>query len=318
MTMHSHYAVFMPDRSWNVIAHLEEMVKRKQACALLTVVGMEDPHSRLLGAKLCMDADGLLLGHLHLSQVTLGVLQDQVREVLNTRKARIFRWIPAEHATAFPADEPCTFFIEPVEHLSESWILALQHLQQRTPCLVATELDAHPRHDLLSEHDMVLPADRTGMLISGVFVERWEPTIRMVTPPSFLSMPLLRLAQQTGLQVELLDPESWPELDPFTALILVLESEHDLMSLLGTGLQTSVGYVGVVCSNWQARQLKQALMQQNLPHIERVFAPAGLNLGVQSPEGLAASVLCEILAVFHRQDPHSLGRASSDWEEPFR
>ena len=308
----------MPDRSWNVIAHLEEMVQRKQACALLTVVGMEDPHSRLLGAKLCMDTGGRLLGHLQLSAATLGVLQDQVREVLTTRKARIFRWLPAEHVAAFPADEPCTFFIEPIEHLPESWTLALQHLQQRIPCLVATELDAHPRHDLLSDHDVVLPADRTGMLISGVFVERWEPAIRVVTPPSHLSMPLLNLAQQTGLQVELLDPGSWPGMDPFTALILVLESEQDLMSLLGTALQTQVGYVGVVCSSWQARHLKQALMQQNLPHIERVFAPAGLNLGVQSPQGLAFSVLSEILAVFHRQDPHSLGREASDWEEPFR
>ncbi|GEM44370.1 hypothetical protein DC3_00050 [Deinococcus cellulosilyticus NBRC 106333 = KACC 11606] len=215
-------------------------------------------------------------------------------------------------------DEPCTFFIESMEQLPESWRMAVEHLKHREGCIVATELDDHPRHYLLSEEDAPVRPDRRGTLLSGVFLQRLEPALRMVVSGSQdTASSLLSLARAIHLEVTSVG-STLPELDAWTALVVFPEPEHEVLQVLLKALQGEVGYIGVVCSLWHARHLKERLLQAGAPRMERVFAPAGLHLGTVSSQGMALEILAEILAVFHQQEPHSLDLKSADWMGPFR
>ncbi len=148
--------------------------------------------------------------------------------------------------------------------------------------------------------------------------------------------PLSRLAQELGWElkivanplkvdkslaamgVRVLPPDSLEklEIDPYTAVVLMAHDyKTDLSNLLRV-LPSVTSYIGLLGPRKRARKMfadletaGQALSDQQM---ERIFAPAGLDIGALSPEEIALSIVAEIRAHFSGRLGNSLrGRESA-------
>jgi xanthine dehydrogenase accessory factor len=159
-----------------------------------------------------------------------------------------------------------------------------------------------------------------------VFLETFPP------PPTLLifgavhvAQALTRFAKALGYDVVVVDaratlatPERFPEADrivvawpdealaeldvrPNTSVaILTHDPKFDEPALLGV-LETPARYVGAVGSRKTNLDRRQRLLEAGVPseRLTRVRGPIGLDIGAETPEETAVSILAEIVAVRH-------------------
>ena len=159
-----------------------------------------------------------------------------------------------------------------------------------------------------------------------VFLETFPP------PPTLLifgavhvAQPLTRFAKALGFDVVVVDaratlatPERFPEADrivqawPDEALvelsvapntyvaILTHDPKFDEPALLGT-LETPARYVGAVGSRKTNQDRRRRLLEAGVSpeQLDRIRGPIGLDIGAETPEEMAISILAEIIAVRH-------------------
>jgi xanthine dehydrogenase accessory factor len=176
-------------------------------------------------------------------------------------------------------------------------------------------------------------AGEDGLVCGGrmqVFIEPIEGTpVLCLFGAGHVAQPLARMAKACGFQVELADdrvkfanPERFPEadlivVDPFAAAAekmtlgansyaVVVTRGHKgdgeaLRAVLGRGLR----FVGLLGSRPKVVHLFAALREQGVAPAElaTVHAPLGLEIGAQTPEEIAVSILAEMIAVRRGVDP---------------
>jgi xanthine dehydrogenase accessory factor len=73
---------------------------------------------------------------------------------------------------------------------------------------------------------------------------------------------------------------------------------HDLV-VLEQALRTNATYIGMIGSRRKTRLLYEELVKRGVPRIrlERVHAPIGLEIGAETPEEIAVSILAELIQV---------------------
>jgi xanthine dehydrogenase accessory factor len=114
--------------------------------------------------------------------------------------------------------------------------------------------------------------------------------------------------------VEFISQRDW---QPGDAIILVNRGyQLDRDALEAALRKTGFGYLGMMGSNRKVLRVYDELKQRGIDPaaFERVHAPIGLDIGADSPEEIAISVLAEILAALrHRSGrPFQLTRTESD------
>ena len=151
-----------------------------------------------------------------------------------------------------------------------------------------------------------------------VSIEIVNPTPRLIIAGSgHLSSSLATLAQILGFEIIVVDPlakkERFPEanliLSDFaetnlpnmhtstdTYIVIVTRHKDDLPALKAA-LKTKAGYIGLIGSKRRVLQafrvlLKEGYTQQQL---SRVNAPVGLDIGAETPEEIAVSIMAEII-----------------------
>lgn len=136
------------------------------------------------------------------------------------------------------------------------------------------------------------------------------------------SCPLVKMSKELGWRASVIDPDpacankgrffladevvvAYPDqiddrvnLDGRTVAVLATHNfGHDL-ELLGRLLATEAPYIGVVGPRGRAKKLLEALARQDPALAEkaavRVFAPAGLDIGAQTPQEIALAILAEV------------------------
>lgn len=85
-------------------------------------------------------------------------------------------------------------------------------------------------------------------------------------------------------------------LTPRASIIVATHGELDEEALTGA-LETEAGYVALVASRKRAAAITESLRRGGIPpdHLDRLKAPAGLDIGAVTPEEIAVSVLAEII-----------------------
>jgi xanthine dehydrogenase accessory factor len=151
-----------------------------------------------------------------------------------------------------------------------------------------------------------------------VSIEIVNPISRLIIAGSgHLSSSLATLAQILGFEIIVVDPlakkERFPEanliLSDFaetnlpnmhtstdTYIVIVTRHKDDLPALKAA-LKTKAGYIGLIGSKRRVLQafrvlLKEGYTQQQL---SRVNAPVGLDIGAETPEEIAVSIMAEII-----------------------
>jgi xanthine dehydrogenase accessory factor len=183
---------------------------------------------------------------------------------------------------------------------------ALECLRDGAPKVIELDLD-----------DEVLG---TGMPCGGtmrVYVEpaKAQPTL-WVLGHGKVAECLCRFAATLGLRIVVDDPladnpERYPDatelihddysyegLTPAAGDFVVIATQYkgDHLSTV-IALRSPARYIAVIASAKRARLMREYLLQQGFSHEEltRIYAPAGLSLGAETPEEIALSVVAEIV-----------------------
>jgi xanthine dehydrogenase accessory factor len=181
-------------------------------------------------------------------------------------------------------------------------------------------------------------AGEDGLVCGGrmqVFIEPIEGTpVLCLFGAGHVAQPLARMARACGFRVELADDrvkfanrERFPEADlivvddfssaaakmtlgPSSYAVVVTRGHKGdaeaLRAVLGRGLR----FVGLLGSRPKVVHIFAALQEQGIASEELagVHAPLGLEIGAQTPEEIAVSILAEMIAVRRGVDP---GRSRS-------
>ena len=174
----------------------------------------------------------------------------------------------------------------------------------------------------------------TGMTCGGnveVFLDVLrEPGRVVIFGGGHVALALARLAGQTGLRVAVIDdraewasPERFPDVDEllhadggYARTDLPLEAEDSVVIVtrchqtdeaclrLVLGDDVAPAYVGVVASRRKAKVLFAKLRKEGVDaeRLRAVRSPIGLDIGAETPEEIAVSILAEILAVRSSRD----------------
>ncbi|HEY9632944.1 MAG TPA: XdhC/CoxI family protein [Coleofasciculaceae cyanobacterium] len=168
-----------------------------------------------------------------------------------------------------------------------------------------------------------------------VFIEVIQPSVPlMIFGAGHDAMPLVRLAQELGWYVTVVDSRqadatrerfqsanevilSRPEgigdsveLDNRTmAVVMTHNYLHDL-ELLKTLLPSAVRYLGILGPKSRTDKLLQDLQEQGITptekQLQRLYSPVGLDIGADTPEEIALSIVAEIQTVLANHSGGSL------------
>ncbi len=176
-----------------------------------------------------------------------------------------------------------------------------------------------------------------------VFLETAQPPpTLLIVGAGHIALPLSRMGKELGFKVVVLDDreefasrERFPEADEVTVgdfgevlgrfpitsstyVVLVtrghLEDERALRQVIGSG----AAYVGMIGSRRRVRAVFDRLVQEGVSHelIGRVRSPIGLEIGAETPEEIAVSILAEVIHARRRggRHPSSMSLSSAGRE----
>lgn len=169
------------------------------------------------------------------------------------------------------------------------------------------------------------PSYDTGLICGGtleIFVEPVLPAPQLVLfGGGHVSLALARMATQAGFEIDVADDrESFANRERFpmardvyttfedafekirpttsTYLVIVTRGHKDDMRVLEWAIGTEPRYIGMIGSQRKVVAIYRALEARGVPieTFARVHAPVGIEIGAQTPEEIAVSILAELVA----------------------
>jgi xanthine dehydrogenase accessory factor len=206
---------------------------------------------------------------------------------------------------------------------AEVWNAAREVMQQERPRQMNFSLGQDAAYD-------------NGLICGGqlnIFVESVTPQPRaFIFGGGHVSKSLSKVANLAGFATVIVDDreafankERFPEADevyaeeyesvfpklPITStsyLIIVTRGHRDDMRVLRWAVETPAKYIAMIGSKRKTISVVKELEKEGLPRqlFEKIFAPMGLDIGAETPEEIAISVVAEMIAI--RRTP------SADWQ----
>lgn len=315
-----------------ILHEIEERAARGEEMALATIVATRGSTYRRAGARLLVPATGEPIGN-----ISGGCLEGDVarigREVVATGEPRVVEFdLTAEDDAVWGYGLGCNgaieLYVEPTAGAIEN-ARALRAALAGEPTVLSTVISGERAGTRWSGTDGAAAAalrdgnprvaDDAG---ERVFHEPILPPMRLIVcAAGHDAIPLVRQAAELGWRVtvadvrrKLLTPERFPgaldfcDADPEraaeamapdarTAVVLM---SHNLLrdqAYLGSFLaaDTPLAYLGVLGPRGRTEQMLAELGRPEA--MERLFAPAGLDIGAEGPEEVARAIIAEILAV---------------------
>jgi xanthine dehydrogenase accessory factor len=174
-----------------------------------------------------------------------------------------------------------------------------------------------------------------GMLCGGsirVYIEAVHPMPRLLMiGGGHLGVQIAKLGKTLGFSVTVLDPviekEDFPEdvefvrapveegiskvdINPNTFVVIATRHKYDEEALKAV-VNSNAAYIGMVGSKTRVKLIFQKLTEEGIPmkKLKRVHAPIGLDIGAQTPEEIAVSVMAEIIRF--QRDQQATGQSLS-------
>jgi xanthine dehydrogenase accessory factor len=177
-------------------------------------------------------------------------------------------------------------------------------------------------------------------LVCGGFMQVYvEPVfpdpILYIFGAGFVSKAVAEVAKRVGFKiaiiddrVELANPESFPSADEFhveswekvfnnlpvneSSYLFIATRGHDLdLTCLRFAVQSPAKYIGILGSPKKTRSLFDILKKEGIDpeEFERVFVPVGIDIGSETAEEIAVSLVAELIAVRKNLDIQSIRNA---------
>jgi xanthine dehydrogenase accessory factor len=129
-----------------------------------------------------------------------------------------------------------------------------------------------------------------------IFLEPVLPAaLVLVRGDSPVARALVRLGDALDHDVRTVDDPAAP-LPADTAAVVVASHGRDEEDVLAAALTAGVPYVALVASRARAAGVLGAVAARGVADVERVHAPAGLDIGARTPTEIALSIYAELLA----------------------
>jgi xanthine/CO dehydrogenase XdhC/CoxF family maturation factor len=262
---------------------------RGEQLVLATLVRAQGSSYRRPGARMLVCADGTTVGSL-----SGGCLEEEVArrafEVMSTGTPSLMTF---DTRLRFGCHGSIDVFVEAAR---ESFLTEMaSHFTERRNCSAVTQFEG--KEEELGTHLLALDEQ----LIGGAFVQEIEPPIQLLVfgdGPD--SIPLRALAEVLGWDVMEADQvaDLPSHLDGRSAAIVKSHNYGRDFAALRQLLQLELPYVGLLGPRKRRDQLLNALLDSGISIDAELFAPAGLDLGAETPEEIALALISEIQAVF--------------------
>ncbi len=207
---------------------------------------------------------------------------------------------------------------------AEVWQAAREAMDAEKPRTLSFDLNQDPKYD-------------TGLVCGGTLEIFVEPVLPQPTLYIFgaghVARELYKTAAQAGFDVIVADDremyanrERFPEAREVIAedfdhalarlspgdsayIVIATRGHRDDMRVLRWAVQTPARYIGMIGSRRKAIAIFRNLTAEGLsPELfERVHSPVGLDIGAESPEEIAVSIVAELIGVRRRAEralPH--------------
>ena len=234
-------------------------------------------------------ADGQLAGSLSGGCLEELVVQ-RAFDVLATRTPSLLSF---DTRLRFGCNGTIEVFVEPA---SEGFLAQLsKHVRERRNCRAVTIFSGE-RRELGSR---ILRADEEAPL--AAFVQELKPPIQLlILGDGPDSIPLCSFADILGWRVIQLDQAAdiAPLVDQRTAAIIKSHNYGRDFAALQSLIPLNLRYLGLLGPRKRRDQLVNALFDNGVSLNSELFAPAGFDLGAETPEEIALSIVSEINAVF--------------------
>jgi len=164
-----------------------------------------------------------------------------------------------------------------------------------------------------------------------IFIEVIMPVTHLVLYGGNYDMyPLARIARELGWNVTVVTNvhktdkslfttatqvlhnkgEQRPLIDNYTAIVLMAHDYKTDFNNLQYVLTIKAKYIGMLGPRKRSQKMFDEIMQEGNPvseeNMQRIFAPAGLDIGATSPEEIALSICAEIRSIFANRKGMSL------------
>lgn len=125
--------------------------------------------------------------------------------------------------------------------------------------------------------------------------------------------PVVTLARQSGFHVDVVTTRAAIDLAPYDAAVVMTHNFHRDVDILRNLLDSSIPYIGLLGPRSRGDEL---LAEVGAPRQPRIHSPIGLDLGAETPEEIALSIVAEIQAVLARRSARSLRELQTPIHEP--
>lgn len=247
----------------NPIELLKEAVRTRQQASLVTFFSLAEKRKEQLGTSLLIEQNGSLTGNLPEPEMADQLLAD-ARKALHQKKS-LFR-------------------------------------------------NYHTKNNLLT-----------------AFIEFLKPPVSLVIVGAGNdAIPLMKIADKIGWDVRIVDgrtthakPErfesacqvlvSKPEkaldeisVDPFTVFVLMTHNYNYDLAMLKALSQRDIPYIGVLGPKKKLERMLVEIKDEGInlsqEQLHKIYGPAGLEIGAETPEEIALSIIAEIKAVLEKKE----------------
>lgn len=299
----------------DVLAFAQKALRSGQRAALATIVGLDGPFSRPLGAQLAILENGSFVG-----SISGGCLEtalcEEARNAIAKGENKLLRY--GQGSPFIDVRLPCGGGLDIlVDTRLQAEVLdqALDAGRSRRDFVLAIDLGADP----LS----IRMAESTEGAASGTFFRKYHPVVRTVLAGrGWEIVALSQLACEAGYEVSVLSqeaatleycrpfaselialntPQRVPDflLDRHSAFVSLFHEHEWEIALLEHALASSAFYVGALGSRQTSAVRKEQLLERGVARdqLERLRGPIGL-FHAQAPRALAVSTLAQIMSEY--------------------
>ena len=260
--------------------------RNDQPMALATLVRVRGSSYRRPGARMLITSDGTSAGSL-----SAGCIEEEVIaagcEVMRTRKPQLMSF---DTRRRFGCNGSIEVFVECAPR--DLLIALTQNLSARRRCEVVTLFE---NSEELGTHILC------GYVEPGAFIQNVEPPLRVIIVDDGPEAIALRThATLLGWEAMVIQTisELRQELDERTAVVVATHNFGRDCAALRYLLPLGLRYVGLIGPRRRRDEILIDIIDSGAELHSELFAPAGLNLGADTPQQIALAIAAEIQTVF--------------------
>ncbi|MEQ6124317.1 XdhC family protein [Pseudotenacibaculum sp. MALMAid0570] len=305
--------------------------------ALASVVSLDGSSYRRPGVRMSIQSDGKMIG-----AVSGGCVEKEVlRQAQSVFEKGLPKLMMYDGRYRLGCEGILYILIEPFDPKNEFYLAFEEQCVSRKPFEITTTFSKEESKQL--EGGSVFSFSNTTFRVYDsykedssleVFKQRIQPGFKLVIVGSeHDAVQLTKYASLTGWEVDIIAPpddpksiENFPgasnyygisehdfqsyDFDTQTALMLMTHSYVKDLKYLSAMTNKEVPYIGLLGPSKRREKLINELLEIDseisYDFLDQIYGPAGINIGAETPQEIAISILAEILSVIRKQKPISL------------